>query len=330
MWCPKCKIEYREGITVCADCGTELVEEEQTEEVTICEISDEKTACELLEFLNYSGIKSGRKEENKDGIGYSIIVPEADETAADKVVHGYLLAKEEEKETKEAHAADESDISQSDEMAEDADDTDESGSPEDGETVSEKENADSSEDDDTLFDEEGEENLLLADEVDEDTVDLLYASNKKEYVKKADLYRDTKFSGITFLIFGIIGGVYLVLSKTKVIPIHYNIVVFCIIAALFAAFIVAGIVSMVKSKKIKLQIPEEEAKIKEIKEWLDENISKELVESWLDKSVSEMENDLVVTAHIRSELIKEYPDLEKEYIEMIADEYFEEHFLSEE
>ena len=24
-WCPKCKNEYREGITVCADCGTPLV-----------------------------------------------------------------------------------------------------------------------------------------------------------------------------------------------------------------------------------------------------------------------------------------------------------------
>ncbi len=26
-WCPKCKTEYREGILICADCGTELVEE---------------------------------------------------------------------------------------------------------------------------------------------------------------------------------------------------------------------------------------------------------------------------------------------------------------
>ena len=27
-WCPKCKTEYREGFTVCADCGSELVDEE--------------------------------------------------------------------------------------------------------------------------------------------------------------------------------------------------------------------------------------------------------------------------------------------------------------
>lgn len=28
-WCPKCKNEYREGITVCADCGCALVDEDQ-------------------------------------------------------------------------------------------------------------------------------------------------------------------------------------------------------------------------------------------------------------------------------------------------------------
>lgn len=31
-WCPKCKSEYREGFAVCADCGSELVEEEPVEE----------------------------------------------------------------------------------------------------------------------------------------------------------------------------------------------------------------------------------------------------------------------------------------------------------
>ena len=34
-WCPKCKNEYREGITVCPDCGEALVSEE---ELTLLEL----------------------------------------------------------------------------------------------------------------------------------------------------------------------------------------------------------------------------------------------------------------------------------------------------
>ncbi len=47
MWCPKCRYEYREGITVCPDCGTPLVEslEEYDREQT--RIVAEKEAAEL-------------------------------------------------------------------------------------------------------------------------------------------------------------------------------------------------------------------------------------------------------------------------------------------
>lgn len=302
MWCPKCKIEYREGITVCADCGTELVEASEREVIDICEINDEKTADEIVEYLSYSGIEEVEKQSHEGG--FKITVPVAAEKNAEKLFRGYLLAKEEEKEAKEHAAALKDGIAS---VAEEAGDNDEDFLEENRE--------------------DEQEDILVTDEIDEDTVDLLYTSDKKEYVKCADRYRDMKFSGITFVVFGIIGAVYLVLSKTEVIPIQYNIVVFCIIAALFAGFIIAGIVSVVKASKMKHQIPEEEERTNAIKAWLDEKVTKDMVAGWSDSNVSDGENDLLIEAHIRAMLIKEYSEESKEYLEMITDEYFEEHFF---
>lgn len=210
MWCPKCKAEYRKGITICAECGTELVEkldEENDKEYT------EEDVSPIME-------------------------------------------------------------------------------------------------DDTEMDE------------DTDGRSLLHTSSKS-YVKKADQYKDMKFSGLSFLIFGVLGIAYLVLCKTEVIPISYNLFVFIGISAMFAIFIIIGITSLVKAGKIKTQIPDEEKKTEEIMNWLSENIQKESIDKWNDSTVSDVENDLLITECIAKELIKQYPDLDKSYLEMIADEYYD-------
>lgn len=48
-WCPKCKTEYREGFLVCADCGSELVEEESYEASAQEKLDDFLTQERLLE-----------------------------------------------------------------------------------------------------------------------------------------------------------------------------------------------------------------------------------------------------------------------------------------
>lgn len=41
-WCPKCKNEYVEGVTVCADCGCDLVEELDDKDAFICDEPSEE------------------------------------------------------------------------------------------------------------------------------------------------------------------------------------------------------------------------------------------------------------------------------------------------
>ena len=53
-WCPKCKTEYREGFRVCADCGGELVDEEQFRELEEKQLSAGAAQACLAEALAYA------------------------------------------------------------------------------------------------------------------------------------------------------------------------------------------------------------------------------------------------------------------------------------
>lgn len=68
-WCPKCKSEYREGFTVCADCGCELVEEEQVDERVSLTFGDEDQMMALKAFLKSNqtyGVEL--KRDDSDGL----------------------------------------------------------------------------------------------------------------------------------------------------------------------------------------------------------------------------------------------------------------------
>ena len=67
-WCPKCKSEYREGFTVCTDCGCRLVEEEQSAELVSLTFGDAEQMESLADFLRYSGIRELEcREDQNDG-----------------------------------------------------------------------------------------------------------------------------------------------------------------------------------------------------------------------------------------------------------------------
>ncbi len=272
MWCPVCKTEYQKGITICAECGSVLVEGTEDDFLItgLCELKDEETAAKLLEYLQFSGITNA-KEKEEDGV-YIITVPQSQAKQAEKLMRGFMIAQQDEQD-KEALGA---------------------GNDSSGEKGS------------------------------NETPEGILNNSSKTYTKKADEYKDTRTSGITFVIFGLIGIAYLVLCKLEILPLTYNDIVLVLLLCMFAFFIANGVASVIKSGKIKGQISEEEALTKEIKLWLDENITGEIVGSWRDTNVPDEENELIVISKIGEMLSDYYKQLDTSYLEMIADEYFNE------
>ena len=272
MWCPVCKTEYQKGITICAECGSVLVEGTEDDFLItgLCELKDEETAAKLLEYLKFSGITNA-KEKEEDGV-YIITVPQSQAKQAEKLMRGFMIAQQDEQE-KEALGA---------------------GNDSSGEKGS------------------------------NETPEGILNNSSKTYTKKADEYKDTRTSGITFVIFGLIGIAYLVLCKLEILPLTYNDIVLVLLLCMFAFFIANGVASVIKSGKFKGQISEEEALTNEIKLWLDENITGEIVGSWRDTNVPDEENELIVISKIGEMLSDYYKQLDTSYLEMIADEYFNE------
>lgn len=90
-WCPKCKCEYVEGIKVCADCGSELVEE----------LPQEKASDVLAESIqeyfteeDWETQEEGTEEEedgSEKGLSYQHFYVNNEEKAEDNKTSAYTL-----------------------------------------------------------------------------------------------------------------------------------------------------------------------------------------------------------------------------------------------
>ncbi|MBQ8633766.1 MAG: hypothetical protein IJ420_09190 [Lachnospiraceae bacterium] len=95
-WCPKCKNEYRAGITVCPDCNEELMEELteaiELEFVPLFQTDNDELKTKLVKYLIHCGRKvqeESAEVETEEGIKtvHAIFVPKDDYAEAAQEIH---------------------------------------------------------------------------------------------------------------------------------------------------------------------------------------------------------------------------------------------------
>jgi len=88
-WCPKCKNEYKAGYTVCADCGTELVDSLESGMKAVYFGADEEIY-EMAKFLRANGIKKSEVSYDEKENTYELKVESEVMAEAQKMIRVYL------------------------------------------------------------------------------------------------------------------------------------------------------------------------------------------------------------------------------------------------
>ncbi|MDE7327886.1 MAG: hypothetical protein K2N63_16690 [Lachnospiraceae bacterium] len=298
MWCPKCKNEYRAGITVCADCGTKLVEVlDRTEEdyELLHAFADEADAKKLVSYLEYSGIQSHCKWMEEESVS-GVFVDKKDYKQARKAFSAFFTV--ETAEQYEKLLATEQASFLSDAGEEDGDDID-----------------------GTKPDEDGEEK----EEIMEEIRSAVSFAKQGSYVSKADKSADYRSSAVTFTLFGVVGLIVMGMHWAGVFT-FFSTLSSVIVTVLFLGFLLVGIDSFLRAKKAKVESVEEERFIAQIKAWLEQNLTFEALTAADQADLSKEANFLNEMNEMKKIITKQFGELDPAFLEQFTEEYYNEHF----
>ena len=305
-WCPKCKTEYREGVTHCADCKTELVEEfkdvllyNATEMLIKVDAEHGPFTKKLQEFLEYSGIASViLNEESHIGV---YVAPE-DFNKAKKLFKAFYSV-ELEREAQRMQELEEASSA----------------------TLNTYDNY-FGDDEEDAEDDELNVNSTTSASAGCKAPTACACKQSKEFVSAAARYEDYKSSGTTFTVLGVIGLIVGVLSLADVITFFGSGYSSLVLVFIFGVFLVLGIVSYSKAGQLKEGALAEKQLIADVKEWMSQNISEETLAALNPKEEEPETAELLYLEHMDrlvDTILTAFPNVHASLAEQLIEELSE-------
>lgn len=309
-WCPVCKEEYKEGITICSECNTVLVasieEAEKSDYQDLITFTEETLAKKFTEYLQYSKIDAKFRSDKESG-EFIISVLKKDVAKAKKHFSAFYSV-----ESANALSRNQDGYHAAKEIP--SDETDEELS---WDRTEPSENVEQAED----------------DEEPAKACDCRRAAGS--YVPMAEKISDLFSTIVVFSIFGVAGLVVLVLELLGVT--HFmNTMMLIMIVAIVCIGIPAVLITTIKSyKKTKMLADEEEKLTASINAWMESVFTKESVHRMLYSlrvnapGVPEEQLYLMLNQAMKQRVIDQFGEIEEAYLDYVVDNFYDTHFTED-
>ena len=163
-------------------------------------------------------------------------------------------------------------------------------------------------------------------------IDVFSTDKVNSYVKLSDKYEDIKSSAATMLIVGGVGLVLmaLIIAKVIVLPISAETswLFYSVMGGVFIIFVIAGIVSFMHAKQVKIEAAEEDKLIDSINTWANDNLKISDLDQGLDLSQPDEILFFSRAERIKKALMMEFENTDEPLIDELTEQIF--HTLYEE
>lgn len=281
-WCPKCKNEYREGITVCPDCGETLVSEEELTDWTSVLFGEQEEMAKLKDFLTYNGIGKSKITLDDAEQVYELFVDAKEEKQAKTIARVFL--EQQEKKRRENAAEEEASV-------------DEFLMPGEAETEEEVTSGE-------LFRTASTQGGLTY---------MNSGAKAEENRSSAWVLLVVGILGILVMALGITG----VLPFNIGNPYMF----YGVMSAVFILFIVMGVVSMRNAKLFEKKAESENSLVDTLLKWSGENLTAEEIDTQIENAADIPEEALYYKRFevIRSQMNHQFMNLDQQMLENLID-----------